>query len=118
MTLPELIQEHFDGVLDTIDGGRWGKWVLDQDRLDRGELVLRHEAAGFTVTADAPGEWPSSWIDEVANAGWASADDVGNLVFAIRDLEYARWLGVLPGSRAVTATNAERGLGGSRRSRE
>jgi hypothetical protein len=91
LTLTDLIQEHFDGVLATIERGRWGRWVLD--RSQRGRLVLVHEGVGYAI---AVGE-PTDWVAVVAGKDWATASDVGQLIFAIRDLEYARWLGILPG---------------------
>lgn len=92
LTLTELMQEHFDSVLATIDRGRWGNWVLDRDATDRGELVIIHENAQYEVSLATP----TDWVAIVAGKEWATASDVGQLIFAIRDLEYARWLGVLP----------------------
>lgn len=91
-SLAELIQEHFDGVLHSIDDGRWGNWMLDREQASHGQLVLTHQRADYTVSLGVPGDW----VARVAEKDWATADDVGQLVFAIRDLEYARWLGVLP----------------------
>ena len=92
LTLTELMQEHFDSVLATIDRGRWGSWVLDRDRARQGELVVTHEDAGYAVSLATSADW----VAIVAGKEWATASDVGQLIFAIRDLEYARWLGVLP----------------------
>lgn len=103
-SLTELIQEHFDGVLHSIDGGRWGNWMLDREHASHGQLLLTHQRAGYTVALSVPGDW----VARVAEKEWATADDVGQLVFAIRDLEYARWLGVLPENteQAYTAVDA------------
>ncbi|MEM9489103.1 MAG: hypothetical protein AAGC55_08160 [Myxococcota bacterium] len=100
LTLTELMQEHFDSVLSTIDHGRWGQWVLDRGLAQDGELVVTHEGAGYTVALATP----TDWVAVVAGKEWATATDVGQLIFAIRDLEYARWLGVLPQTE-VRATN-------------
>ena len=97
LTLAEMMQEHFDSVLTTIDAGRWGNWVLDRDLAQSGELVVTHENAGYAVSLAKS----TDWVAIVAGKEWASASDVGHLIFAIRDLEYARWLGVLP---KLTAT--------------
>ena len=92
LTLADLMQEHFDSVLTTIERGRWGSWVLERDLADDGELVVTHEDAGYTVSLALA----TDWVAIVAGKEWATASDVGQLIFAIRDLEYARWLGVLP----------------------
>lgn len=102
LTLTDLIQEHFDGVLDTLERGRWGRWVLDRERSRGGELVLVHEDVGYTITVGAA----TDWVAVVAGKDWASASDVGQLIFAIRDLEYARWLGIVPGDAQRTAAAA------------
>lgn len=94
LTLTELIQEHFDGVLSTIAHGRWGSWVLDQALAHRGQIILTHEGAGYSVSLANRADW----VAIVAGKAWASAADVGELIYAMRDLEYARWLGVLPGA--------------------
>ena len=98
-TLTELMQEHFDSVLSTIDHGRWGSWVLDRAGVERGDLAVTHEDAGYTVSLATDADW----VAIVACKEWASASDVGQLIFAIRDLEYARWLGVLPADRTDAA---------------
>jgi hypothetical protein len=102
-TLADLLQEHFDGVLRTIQCGRWGSWVLDRELAAGGRLVLTHEGAAFAVSVGMP----TDWVALVAGKDWASATDVGQLIFAIRDLEYARWLGILPGAMAEPGLSAE-----------
>ncbi|WP_428269441.1 hypothetical protein [Haliangium sp.] len=89
--LGDLIQEHFDGVLHAIEVGRWGNWILEPGAGEGGPR-LRHRSAGYTVRLGGR----EDWIARVAEKDWATVDDVGQLVFAIRDLEYARWLGLLP----------------------
>jgi hypothetical protein len=96
LTLTDLIQEHFDGVLETIERGRWGRWVLEREGGRSGRLVLVHEGVGYSIVVDAVGA-ATDWVAVVAGKDWATASDVGQLIFAIRDLEYARWLGILPG---------------------
>lgn len=91
LTLAELMHEHFNHVLSTIDRGRWGPWVLDLSATNRGNASLTHEVAGYTVTVGVDVDW----IAIVAGKEWATASDIGQLIFAIRDLEYAGWLGVL-----------------------
>lgn len=103
LTLAELIQEHFDGMLETIERGRWGSWVLDRELAQRGQLVLVHEDAGYSVLVGAA----TDWVAVVSGKEWASASDVGQLIFAIRDLEYARWLGILPGESEIRTAAAE-----------
>ena len=100
LTLAELVLEHFDGVLATIERGHWGRWQLDQALARRGHLRLTHERSGYAVTIDPD----TDWVALVAGEEWASAGDIGELIYAMRDLEYARWLGVLPD---VTTTNGE-----------
>lgn len=95
-TLAELIQEHLDGVLDTIEHGRWGSWLLDREQAARGQLALVHEGTGYQVAMGVA----TDWVALVAGKEWASATDIGQLIFAIRDLEYARWLGIGPGAAA------------------
>lgn len=102
VTLADLIQEHFDSVLATIDRGRWGSWVLDRERVQDGQLVLVHEGASYSVTVGVP----TDWVAVIAGKEWATASDVGELLFAIRDLEYARWLGILPGESRTAAAAA------------
>ena len=102
LTLTDLIQEHFDGVLATIERGRWGRWVLDRERSQGGRLVVVHEDVGYCVAVGAA----TDWVAVVAGKDWASASDVGQLIFAIRDLEYARWLGILPGEAQTVAAAA------------
>ena len=106
LTLAELLQEHFNGVLETIERGRWGRWVLDRERSRGGRLVLVHDEVGYSIAVGAA----TDWVAVVAGKDWASASDVGQLIFAIRDLEYARWLGILPGeAQPVTAAAGQPG---------
>lgn len=100
LTLAELVQEHFDGVFETIERGRWGHWHLDQALVAQGQLRLTHERVGYSVLVDRD----TDWVALVAGEEWASAGDIGELIYAMRDLEYARWLGVLPG---FTTTDGE-----------
>lgn len=92
LTLAELVQEHFDGVLQTIERGQWGHWQLDRAQAQQGHLRLIHQRAGYAVTIDPQ----TDWVALVAGKEWASAGDIGELIYAMRDLEYARWLGILP----------------------
>ncbi len=92
LTLAELFQEHFDGVLQTIEHGRWGSWSLDRELASRGQLVLAHREDGYSVSL----ETQTDWVTIVSGKEWASASDIGELIYAMRDLEYARWLGILP----------------------
>lgn len=98
LTLADLIQEHFEGVLETIERGRWGSWLLDRERAAAGQLVLVHEGTGYAVAINASADWATV----IAGKDWATASDVGLLIAAIRDLEYAHWLGLIPGP-ALTA---------------
>lgn len=98
-TLAELLQDHLDGVLCTIERGTWGDWQLDRKLAARGHLRLVHRRAGYRVTIDAT----TDWVALVAGEEWASASDIGELIYAMRDLEYARWLGLLPGQSARAA---------------
>jgi hypothetical protein len=92
LTLAELLQEHFDGVLETIERGRWGRWHLDRGLAERGRLVLVHHEAEYSVSLDTR----TDWVTVISGEDWASASDIGELIYAMRDLEYARWLGILP----------------------
>ena len=91
-TLAELLQEHFDNVLATVERGRWGRWVLDRELAHRGQISLYHQEAGQAVAIDGQ----TDWLSLVSGKEWASASDIGELIYAMRDLEYARWLGILP----------------------
>jgi hypothetical protein len=102
--LAALIDEYFDGVLHTIDSGRWGSWVLDQERAACGQLVLIHSRTGYAVSLGLPGDW----VAHVAEEDWATAEDVGQLLLATRDLEHARWLGLLPEPLPVRPPAVER----------
>ena len=95
-TLIDLLQEHFDGVLSTIEKGQWGRWLLDRPLAERGHFMLSHERAGYRVSIGMPDAANIDWIARVAEEDWATAEDVRQLGLAIRDLEYARWLGLLP----------------------
>lgn len=92
LTLAELLQEHFDSVLETIEHGCWGRWQLDRPQAERGHIRLIHQEAGFALSVEAQ----TDWVALVAGKEWASAADIGELIYAMRDLEYARWLGILP----------------------
>jgi hypothetical protein len=102
LTLTDLIQEHFDDVLETIERGRWGLWVLDRESSRSGRPMLVHEGVGYSIAVGAA----TDWVAVVAGKDWASASDVGQLIFALRDLEYARWLGILPGEALPLAAAA------------
>lgn len=95
--LAGLLTEHFASVLETIDRGRWGQWLLDRKLAEQGRLVLVHLDSGYSVAVAARPDWAAL----VARKEWASASDIGELIYAMRDLEYARWLGLLPESRTV-----------------
>ncbi len=101
-TLGKLLQEHFDGVLGTIERGSWGHWILDQDLVNEGRFVLRHEGSSYSLAIDGT----TDWVAIIAGKEWATAADVGELIFAMRDLEYARWLGVLPRQTPTTTLAA------------
>lgn len=92
LTLAELLQEHFNGVLETLERGRWGRWLLDRGLAERGRLVLVHQEVGYSVSVDVQADW----VTAVSGQDWASASDIGELIYAMRDLEYARWLGIVP----------------------
>ncbi len=100
LTLAELLQEHFDGVLETIERARWGRWLLDRSLADCGRLVLVHQGAGYSVSIDEH----TDWLSIVSGKEWASASDIGELIYAMRDLEYARWLGIFPTEEAPQPT--------------
>jgi len=97
LTLAELLQEHFDGVLETVERGVWGRWRLDRRVAASGQISLIHEVAGYAVAIDSQ----TDWVSIVAGKEWASASDIGELIYAMRDLEYARWLGIFPEPTAV-----------------
>lgn len=95
-TLIDLLQNHFDGVLSTVERGQWGRWLLDWPLAEGGHVMLIHERAGYCVSIGMPGAVSIDWVARVAEEDWATAEDVGHLGCAIRDLEYARWLGLMP----------------------
>lgn len=101
--LVTLMEAYFDGVLNTIDSGRWGSWVLDRSLIERGHLMLVHARTGYSVSVGLPGDW----VAHVAAKDWATAEDVGQLLLAIRDLEHARWLGLVPELPRITETPYE-----------
>lgn len=103
LTLAELLQEHFDGVLETIERARWGRWLLDRSLAERGRLVLVHQDAGYSISVDDQ----TDWLAMVSGKDWASASDIGELIYAMRDLEYARWLGIIPNESTTLSAVAE-----------
>lgn len=92
LTLAELLQDHFDTVFATVERGSWGRWVLDRGLAAHGQIVLVHRDSGYAVSL----EHETDWVTVVSGQEWASVSDIGELIYAMRDLEYARWLGILP----------------------
>lgn len=98
--LVALMEAYFDGVLNTLDSGRWGSWVLERSLVEHGHLVLVHARTGYSFSMDMAGDW----VARVAAKDWATAEDVGQLLLAIRDLEHARWLGLVPDASRIAET--------------
>ena len=68
------------------DGHKWGRWSYDKERLE----IVYHSQEGWEYRVDLERSNSSSeildWILQIAQKGWATLEDIGNLVRAYDEL--------------------------------
>jgi hypothetical protein len=76
-----------------IDAGtkKWGNWTYNANKppsIDHGRGLAAYEISLDRIDNDAK---LGTWLLHLAEKGWVTADDLGNLVLALRDLEQVEY---------------------------